>query len=185
MLFNWLDVFICIILFVSTLISIVRGFVKEVLSLVSWILAFYVAYRYFEDGALLLTGVIGSSALRAALSFIGIFIGAVIVLGFIAYLIGKAISFSGLKSFDRVFGAAFGVLRGMLIVNLLLIVGGMLSLTSYIWWQQSFLAVKFNTQASWLKDNLPEFNERFHLYAKRSDPLPTKPLENADMSDIV
>lgn len=183
--FNGFDMVLCTIIFISTLISIVRGFIKETLSLLSWLLAFYVAYQFFESVADLFAPYLSNATVRAGIAFVGLFIVSVIGLSLLSYGLGKVIKVTGLKGIDTSLGALFGVARGVLIVNLVLIVGSMLSLTSYIWWRQSFLVDKFTPQVVWLKQNLPEFNHRFQRYAHRGDHGTRYRGRNLERSEIV
>lgn len=164
---TWVDVFIIVIIVLSTFISLVRGFMKEFLSLLSWIGAFYLGYRYFELIAFYLEPYIANHSIRYALAFLAIFLSAMILFGLITYFILKVLKISGMNTTDKCFGAIFGAARGVLIVNLLIVVGSTLSLTSYVWWRESFMINNLTPQVVWLKRKLPELNDKFKFYVKR------------------
>lgn len=66
---GWVDLIIIAIILMSALISLVRGFVKESISLASWIVAGFIALRYFTPLAELLEPYIDSATIRAGTSF--------------------------------------------------------------------------------------------------------------------
>lgn len=165
--YSWLDGLILTIIVLSVLISVVRGFMKEVLSLMSWFASFYLAYRYYEVLAGSLDGIISNASMRFGMSFMLIFIGSVIAFGTITFFVLRILKITGMNTFDRSFGAVFGAARGLLIVNLFIIVGSSLSLTGYLWWQQSYMIKHLMPQVVWLQKKLPEFNEKFQQYVKR------------------
>jgi membrane protein required for colicin V production len=165
--FTWMDGLILTVIAISTLISIVRGFMKETLSLMSWFASFYLAYRYYDTIAAQLAPFISHNSMRFGLSFMMIFIGCAILFGTLTYFVLKILKVTGMNTFDRMFGAAFGAARGLLIVNLLILVGSTLSLTGYMWWKQSYMIKHLTPQVVWLKKKLPKFNKQFQDYVNR------------------
>ena len=76
---SWLDLVIIGIILISALISLVRGFVKESISLASWILAGFIAFRYFATFAELLLPYIESPTLRTGTAFSILFVCTLII----------------------------------------------------------------------------------------------------------
>lgn len=166
---TWLDGAILVIIAASTLISIVRGFMKETLSLASWVASFYLAFKYYDQIASYLAPVISNNSMRFGVSFLVLFIGSVIFFGMMTFFILRVLKVTGMNTFDRVFGAAFGAARGLLIVNLFILVGSTLSLTGYMWWKQSYMIRHLTPQVVWLKEKLPKFNQQFQTYVQRDN----------------
>ncbi len=106
----WIDYAILAVIGISTLISLVRGFVKEAVSLVIWIGAFFVASTFYANLATLLTN-ISDQFLRNAAAVAILFITTLILGALINYLIGQLVSKTGLTGTDRVLGLVFAHLE--------------------------------------------------------------------------
>lgn len=155
---NWVDYFILGLILVSAILSLFRGFVREVLSLIVWVLAFWVALNFCTAFSGVLSGLIETPSLRIGVSFAILFIGILFVGSFINYLLGQALKRTGLSGTDRLLGVVFGVLRGVILVALLLLLGSFTKVTQDPWWQQSVLIPKFERIVLWLKSgDLPQF----------------------------
>ena len=114
-----IDYIIIGIIIFSLIVSLLRGFVREVMSLASWVVAFFVASRFSPDLADMLTQ-IESEDIRIGAAIAILFICSLIVGAIINYIIGQLVDKTGLTGTDRVLGACFGILRGVLIVAALL-----------------------------------------------------------------
>ncbi|WP_386686506.1 CvpA family protein [Lonepinella sp. MS14437] len=114
-----IDYIIIGIIVFSVIVSLLRGFVREVLSLASWIIAFIVASQFYPYLANLLTQ-IESEYIRNGVAIGVLFVLTLIVGGIVNYVISQLVDKTGLSSTDRVLGACFGFLRGVLIVAALL-----------------------------------------------------------------
>ena len=155
---NVADVIVVSIIVISAVISLFRGFVREILSLVAWVVAFWCAFSFAEQAATLLTAYVSVATVRLVLAFISILVVALILTGLVNYLIGRLIDETGLSGTDRVLGALFGVLRGVAIVAIGVFVAGLTPLPGKPWWQESQTLVPFETLAlrgvSWLPPDL-------------------------------
>jgi membrane protein required for colicin V production len=141
---NWADWVIVGILLVSCLFGLIRGLMREALSLAIWIIAAFCARIFAGSVEPLLVSVIETPSVRTISAVLIIFILVLILGAFIQYLIGALIKFSGLSFLDRVLGIAFGILRGLVIVMLLLIVSPKLTQVQQDqWWQESQLIPVF------------------------------------------
>jgi len=125
---------------VSIAISIWRGLVREVMSLLSWLLALWVAARYSIEFADFLPAAIANPSARYITAFIVLFLGTVIVLELIGVLLAKLLRAVGLAFLDRALGAVFGLARGVLVAWILTLLGGLTSLPQQEWWRDSLYA---------------------------------------------
>ena len=111
-----LDWIFAAVLLGSMLLGAWRGLVYEVLSLVSWMAAFVLAqWLASRAGAMLPLGGLGQ-ALRYAAGFVLVFVAAVFVGGLLAFGASRLLSVVGLGPLDRMMGALFGILRGMVLL---------------------------------------------------------------------
>lgn len=150
---NWADWAIVVILTLSSLISLSRGFIKEAFSLVIWIAALLFANLFSHHLDHLLVNTITTPSLRAMTAFIGVFIAVLIVGSLISYLIGMLVKATGLSGTDRLLGVCFGFIRGLLIVMILLIyVPSFIPIKKDPWYQQSTLIPYFVPYETTVKD---------------------------------
>ncbi len=149
-----IDYIIIGIIAFSVLISIFRGFVREVLSLGSWVVAFIVASQFYPYLATYLTQ-IESPYVRNG-SAIGIlFIATLIVGAIVNYVIAQLVDKTGLSGTDRVLGAAFGLVRGTLIVAaMLFFIDTFTNFEQADWWKESQLIPHFGFIIEWFFQQL-------------------------------
>jgi len=152
----WVDYAIIIIVTLSALISVLRGFVKEALSLVAWVLAFWVAFTFHQNLATVFTEYIDTPSLRLISAFALLFVVTLIIAAVVNNLISTLVKKSGLTGTDRMLGVIFGVARGTVIVAILVLMAGLTQLPADPWWQDSLFIKHFQEMAIWLKSFLPE-----------------------------
>jgi membrane protein required for colicin V production len=134
----------------SALISLVRGFVKEAMSLVIWMLAFAVAVNFKQPAAELLTNMINQPSIRQLVAFGALFVGTLLLGSMVNFLLGKLVSSTGLSGTDRMLGLIFGVFRGLLIVlALVVILPSALPVDEDPWWQASARIPVFQSFEVW------------------------------------
>lgn len=153
---NWLDFVFIGILSLSVIISLFRGLIREVMSLLIWAGSFWVAYNYVNVGANALTNYVDLPSARHLIAFVGLFLAALIVGGMINFVVGKLIKKTGLSGTDRFFGMFFGLLRGLVAVVAITFFVNATPLSEDPWWQESKLAPQFVKVSEWVRTHMPE-----------------------------
>ncbi|AOE49732.1 CvpA family protein [Kangiella sediminilitoris] len=172
----WVDWVILAIIGVSALISLLRGFVREALSLAGWIAAFFLAKFFYVPLSELLVDHIETNSIRLGVSWAAIFVATLVLAGIINYMVGKMVDAAGMSGMDRLLGMFFGALRGVLIVALIVL--GLKQFTPVPkdkWWGQSSLIPHMGMVAAWFYEKLgevvPELKDNEQSEEKTVEPL--------------
>ena len=152
---NWADYLIIAILLISAGLSLVRGFMREVISLIVWVLAFWLAWQGFQPFSTYLGDWIHTPSLRLGVAFVLIFIGVLVAGGLVGWILGMLVDLTGLSGTDRLLGMLFGLVRGAVLVAILVFLAGLTPLPQDPWWHQSQLIPQFKALAEWLMSLLP------------------------------
>lgn len=140
---NWIDFTIIGVILLSTVISLIRGFVKEAISLAVWFAAFFIASQFYADLATYMTK-FEDQIIRNGVAIAILFASTLILGGLVNYLISQLVQFTGLSGTDRALGSVFGLLRGALIVSaLLFFLDTFTASDTSVWWQESVLIPEF------------------------------------------
>lgn len=153
---NMTDYIIFGVIAISTIISLLRGFIKESISLIIWIIGFWVAVKFYQFFAASLAPYISSVGIRHIVAFIAIFLLVLIVGAMFNYLLTFLVTRTGLTGTDRMLGMLFGCVRGILLVSVLLLVIASTSFVQDAWWKDSVLIPQFQPLIDWLRAFLPE-----------------------------
>jgi len=158
----WVDYLIPGIIVLSALFSLMRGFVREALSLIGWVAAFWLALRYANPLAELFLSSITIPSLRIIVAFTILFVLTLMLAALINHLAGHLVKRTGLTGTDRMIGIVFGVARGGVVVSMLVLLAGLTTLPQDPWWGQSIMIGHFEGLALWLQTNIaPEISGRF------------------------
>jgi membrane protein required for colicin V production len=150
------DLVIIAIILISSVISLFRGFVKEALSLSSWIAAGWIAFNFSSNLATLLEGTIGINSVRVAVAAVILFIVTIIIGSVLVFIITAMIDKSGLTSTDRSIGLVFGLIRGVLIIVGLIYIINLTPIPQDEWYKKSLLVPHFNALAEQLSGFIPD-----------------------------
>ena len=151
----WPDIAILIIIAISALISVFRGFVREVLSLLAWVIAIWVAYKFSADVAPLFEAYIELPSARQIIAFVVLLVAALMAVGLINFLIAKIVESTGLTGTDRALGMIFGILRGIVLVTVLIMLAGATPLPQDPWWRESIFIGHFQALAEYALQYFP------------------------------
>ncbi|AHG86214.1 Colicin V production protein [Bibersteinia trehalosi USDA-ARS-USMARC-190] len=153
------DAIIIGIIVFSLMVSLWRGFIREVLSLVGWVVAFFIASKFYPNLSAVLLGLdspyLQNEYLRNGIAAAILFIAVLIMSGIVNTLLSQLADKTGLTGTDRVLGAAFGVLRGVFIVaGLLFFIGRFTSFDQSDLWKESQLIPHFDFIVAWFFEQL-------------------------------
>jgi len=175
---TWFDYFIIGTLAISAIISLFRGFFKEVISLATWVIAVWAAFTFSSSLAPKIVPYIPfindlplakSVIVQALISGAIIFFTILLLGSLINYLISTMVTKTGLSGSDRLLGVLFGATRGALIVGLVTLFMSKNSLVQQeVWWQNS----KFRSHAEVAANILQRFTpEKFRHYLPGDEEL--------------
>lgn len=152
---NSFDYIILAVIAASGVLGFVRGLIKELMSLVAFIAAFFAALWWGPEAATWLDTLIENSLLRSAVAYAAVFIFSLLTVGVINMLLSALIAHTGLSPADHGLGMVFGLVRGGLIIVVLVVLAGYTQLPSEPWWRESSLAKKAIDVVIGIKAYLP------------------------------
>jgi membrane protein required for colicin V production len=127
-------VFLCVV------VSMMRGAVKEMLAIIGWVVAFYVAKAYSAMLAAFLPDAIPTEALKTLIAFLILLIAVLFLSGLVAMAISSVVSQIGLGWLNRFIGIIFGFAKGLLIACLLVLLAGLTGLPKEQMWTDALLS---------------------------------------------
>ena len=152
-----LDVTLLALVGVSAVLGLLRGFIGVVASILAWVLASWVAFRYggevafmlSDDGQPALTELFGGYALC--------FVAVMVFVGLAGWVVGKLVKGVGLSGLDRVLGLGLGLVRGVFVACALLLLLGFTRMPQESSWQRSRVVPALLPGALWLRGWLPDW----------------------------
>ncbi|MCX8520493.1 MAG: CvpA family protein [Rhodoferax sp.] len=144
------------VLLVSLLLGVWRGLVVEVLSLLSWLAAFVLAQWWAPAVAGKLPMVGAGEPVRYAAGFVLVFVATLLAGAFIGWMLSKLLSVAGLGAINRLLGALFGALRGVVLILAATVVVNLTPWKSAPLWQSSVAVHWANSSLASLKPLLPQ-----------------------------
>lgn len=153
------DWVIIVVLAISTLLSLWRGFVREALSLAGWVAAFLVANLFVDQMASLLAGTIDNITGRYVAAYAILFVVTLIVATFATYVAGQLIKATGLSVLDRVLGTVFGFARGIIIILVcVFVLRQLVPPPDLLWLDQSALMPHVDMLGQWARQLFDQTN---------------------------
>ncbi len=152
---TWVDYVIVGVILASLLLGGLRGFVRELLALAGWVAALVLALWFGPQVAQALPASWEPLA-RLALGSLLVFVLTVFAVGLGAALLSRLLKAAGLGGTDRMLGAVFGLLRGLLVVLALVVAASWTRLTAQPAWKESWLTPALTSFVNACKPWLPE-----------------------------
>jgi membrane protein required for colicin V production len=136
---TFFDYVLLLILLMSGVTSLFRGFFREALSLASWVIAWWVAWRFGGTFSGYLEAWLSEGALRLWVTRVALFVAVLVAGALLGRLAGILMVSTGLTGTDRALGVIFGLGRGVILCGLLLVLLEMTGFAESAWWQDSKL----------------------------------------------
>lgn len=143
------------VLLISVLLGLWRGLVAEIFILLGWVVALILAWKLAPLCVPMLAGLVKTEWARWPVAFVSIFIAVLLLIAALRFILRSLLSISGLSFFDRLAGAGFGVLRGLVLALLFVAGAGLSGLPKKQWWRESMFAPPLVTAVIAAKPWLP------------------------------
>ena len=158
---TWLDYAVIGVFAASLVLGAWRGLVREVISILGWIIAFLAANLFAGPLGPAMPQVIPTPELRLAAAYLAVFISSLLVTALLGLILSKIIQAVGLGGVDRLLGAMFGAARGVLIVLAAALLAGLTGAPREGFWRDSTSGPLLARAGLALKPLLPQtFAER-------------------------
>src|SRR3954470_4475010 len=158
------DYAVVIIIGSSVLVSVIRGFTREALSLLGWVIAFLVASALAGTVAGWFAPLVKDGSLRVLAAFVAVFVVPLIIASIAAMAASRLLKNAGLGLEDRLLGGFFGFARGLLIVLVLVLLSGLTALPRQPAWSDAMLSPPLEALAAAMKPWLPQAVSRYLSY---------------------
>ncbi len=149
------DYAVLAIIGVSILLSVMRGFLREVMALLAWVVAFWVANLFTDQLAPMLPAAIPTPELRLLAAFVLLFFSVLLVMILLSITVSQFLKLIGIGPLDRMLGAFFGFARGMIIVLVLVLLSGLTNLPKQPIWKNAMLSSPLEALVMQAKPWLP------------------------------
>jgi len=164
------DYIVLIVMALSVLVSVVRGALREVVSLASWVVSGFVAVRLAPPVSGLFPSAVSSPEVRVAAAFIVVLVICLLMFSVMSLLLTKLIAKAGLNGTDRTLGAVFGVARGVVILVLLVLLAGLTPLPSEPAWRNAMFSPPLEALALYARGYLPQRFTEHIRFEKKAPP---------------
>ena len=163
----WLDVDIVLVIVISGLIGFTRGFVKEAVSVITWVAAIWLAVLFSGDVAAMLPQALERATfslggtdfeirnIRISIAFVLLVVATLIAGAVVNLLLAKVTSARMVRGADRLLGLAFGIVRGAAIIVIMVLAAGLTMAPLSDWWLAAHLLPPFEQTAIRIVDLLP------------------------------
>jgi membrane protein required for colicin V production len=136
---NWIDYLLIALIVISCVAGVLRGLLREVIALLTWIAAVWLAWHYAAVLEPRLGGALANEGVRAWAARTIIFLAVVLIGTGIGALVGHLVRLSLFSGTDRFFGGIFGFLRALVMIGLFVMLCHALRLNGEPWWRGSTL----------------------------------------------
>ena len=136
---NWADYGILAIVVLSALIGLLRGFMREIFGLGTWVFAIILSVAFGREAMDLLQPHIATPLFRTGAAYGGLFLTGLLIGGIVTAVIVAQIRGSRFSSADRTLGGGLGLIRGVLLVGLVVLLARTNGMNQKPWWTQAML----------------------------------------------
>ncbi|NLF55760.1 MAG: CvpA family protein [Thauera phenolivorans] len=144
------------VLGLSAAVGLWRGLISEVMAVLAWVAALLAAWLWHPHAAGLFVGMIAEPVWRQVAGVAVIVVGVLLLAALVRYLLRQLLRAAGLGPADRFFGAIFGLARGLAIVFVAVLLGGLVGMSREAWWAQSLFAPPMERAVIAAKPWLPD-----------------------------
>jgi membrane protein required for colicin V production len=134
------DYVVLTIIGLSIILSVMRGLLREVLAIMGWVAAFYVAKTYANEILPMMPAAIPTEPLRILAAFLVLFLATLLVANLLAIALSAIFKKIGLGWLNRLFGAVFGLARGVLIVCIIVFLAGLTNIPKDARWRNAMFS---------------------------------------------
>jgi membrane protein required for colicin V production len=148
---NGADWIIIAIVVISCLIGLWRGFMREAISLATWIIGLWLAWTFSPSIEPMLGGLLSGPQVRVWVARLIILVLVVLAGNLVGFVVTRAVRYSPFGVADRMLGVLFGLLRGALLIGVGVILGELLELDGEPWWSKSTLLPYSEFLGDWVR----------------------------------
>lgn len=160
----WIDYTLIILILTSAFIGLLRGFVKEIMSLIVWATAIWIGLAFNQNLAPLFEQSISYPSARIIVAFAILFFITLILGAIFSHLLSELIGRTGLTGINRFIGMCFGLIRGFIVTTIAVVLARFTPLPEDTWWKESFLIPHFQEFVVWLQNNMLPYIQDYINY---------------------
>jgi len=151
-----IDILIVVAVAISVVVGVFRGFVKEAISIGALLFAIWAALYFGPSIGNVSEDWLRSEELQMWFGRVIVFMVVLAIGGLLGWGISKLVRLSVLSGVDRLMGAIFGALRGILLVAVFVIGGQFAGFDNDDWWLESRLIPYVAIVADWIEVMAPQ-----------------------------
>jgi membrane protein required for colicin V production len=155
---TFLDLILLVVMLMSAMLAMIRGFMREILSIAAWVIAAVATIYSYSRLLPMAKGYFNNDIVAAAAVIGGVFLGTLLIVSVLTVRISDMILDSRVGALDRTLGFLFGLGRGLLIVVVAFLFFDWLvpAKVQPVWVTSAKSKVVLQSTGDWLKGLLPE-----------------------------
>ncbi len=154
--FIWIDYSIVTLIGVTLSVGTMRGFSREVVSLLCWVVGFWASLHFSVSVSSLLQSLISTPNKRLVISFIGLLVSTLLMGGLLQHWLTTRFkqTYKHTAIMERLGGLTCGIMQGIVVTTIVVFLAGLTKLPTHFWWRESSLLPSFQLLAIWLRDHV-------------------------------
>jgi len=148
---NGADWIIIAVVTISCAIGVWRGFLREAISLATWVIGLWLAWTFSSAVEPMLGGLLSGPDVKVWVARLIILVLVVLAGNLVGFIVTKAVRYSPFGAADRVLGLLFGLLRGALLIGIGVILGELVELDGESWWKESAVLPYTEFLGDWVR----------------------------------